>query len=115
MSFLKTTAFILLLIVQTACASNSANNSTAQSKPASSAGGFVEQNFTFDVKGMHCGGCAKSIEAELKKIEGVSEATADFKSGKVTVVVDSPSQVERQTLVKAIEKASDGKTFKVTK
>jgi mercuric reductase len=42
-------------------------------------------NITLKVDGMTCSHCNKSVEASLKKINGVAEATADYRKGKAEV------------------------------
>lgn len=37
------------------------------------------------VEGMHCAGCAGSIERALRRVEGVKEVTADLRHKRVTV------------------------------
>lgn len=38
--------------------------------------------------GMHCSGCEETIEAEIKKIEGIKSVKADHVNKKVTVKYD---------------------------
>lgn len=45
---------------------------------------------TFDVKGMHCASCVRTIERTLQKVEGVHDATVNFATNKATVHYDSP-------------------------
>ena len=40
------------------------------------------------VNGMVCNGCENRVKNVLKNIEGVSEVTASYKSGVVTVTLD---------------------------
>ena len=37
------------------------------------------------IGGMHCGGCARSIEDRLRRVQGVSRAVVDFASGSALV------------------------------
>lgn len=43
---------------------------------------------TIRVEGMHCGGCASSIEKKLKATEGVEEARVSFEKGEAWVRYD---------------------------
>lgn len=58
---------------------------------------------TFQVKGMHCGGCSSTIVATLEKIDGVIEASADHENG-VAEAVYNPRKVEAGELKAEIEK-----------
>jgi copper chaperone len=46
----------------------------------------VEQ-ITFSIQGMHCDGCAKSVEVELRKIDGVSDVSVSFDDSSATFSV----------------------------
>ena len=58
---------------------------------------------TFQVTGMHCGGCSSAIKATLEKTGGVIEASADHEKG-VAEVVYHPRKVEVEKLKTEIEK-----------
>lgn len=58
---------------------------------------------TFNVAGMHCDGCERSIGTALEQIAGVRIVSADHESG--IVVVDSADDTERDALAAAIEEA----------
>ena len=57
----------------------------------------------FEVKGMTCGHCVKSVTTELQKINGVSEVTVDLTSGKVDVTSDQ--ELPKSDVAKAVEEA----------
>lgn len=59
----------------------------------------------FEVKGMHCGGCAGKIRTALLAVSGVSEARVSHESGAVDV--DTEMEIDPAVLVKAIESAGD--------
>ncbi len=68
---------------------------------------------SFNIDGMTCSmGCAKTIESKLSKMDGVQKATVDFDSKTATVEFDANKQTP-ETLVKTVESAADGKTYKV--
>lgn len=56
------------------------------------------------VEGMHCEGCAKTVEALLKSEPGVKSATISYAKGLARVVFD-PQSVDLSALVKAVERA----------
>jgi len=58
---------------------------------------------TFQVDGMHCGGCSSAIIATLEKADGVIEVSADHEEG-VAEVVYRPRKVEVDELKAEIEK-----------
>ncbi len=53
------------------------------------------KNIVLQVKGMTCAGCAGSIGNALKRSPGVSEAKADFASGKLSVSFDEGKTDEK--------------------
>ncbi len=59
---------------------------------------------TFKVEGMHCGGCAETIQALLERSAGVQKAAASFDEGEARVLYDSRAVTEEQ-LVAVVEKA----------
>ena len=64
---------------------------------------------TLKVEGMHCDGCAATIQALLDRNAGVRKAAVSFGDGEARVLYDPQSFVEDQ-LTAAIEKAG----FRVT-
>jgi len=56
----------------------------------------------YDVKGMHCASCVRTIERTLKKVDGVTDAAVNFASNKATV--HHNGQVVDDTLVAAVAK-----------
>ncbi|GAC1601256.1 MAG: hypothetical protein NVS4B10_13180 [Myxococcales bacterium] len=64
----------------------------------------AEKNETLQVGGWHCGGCASKTESALKDVKGVSMASADKKTQRVTVTYDD-AKVKRADLAKAIADA----------
>lgn len=68
---------------------------------------------SFDISGMTCAmGCAKTIEENLSKLDGVQKATVDFETKTATVEYDNGKQTPEK-LVEVVEKSADGKTYKV--
>jgi DNA-binding transcriptional MerR regulator/copper chaperone CopZ len=56
------------------------------------------------IEGMHCNGCAKTVESLLCAELGVKAASASFASGGAKVVFD-PAAVDLAALAKAVERA----------
>lgn len=61
-------------------------------------------NVTFKVEGMHCTGCASTIQLLLQRRPGVRRVSADFDAGEARVLYD-PATVSEDDLVGVIEKA----------
>ena len=57
------------------------------------------------VKGMTCGGCCVPIEATVKKLDGVVDATADYEKGQAVVTYEK-DKVTVEKIVKAINTTS---------
>ncbi len=59
---------------------------------------------TLTIEGMHCDGCAKTIEALLAAEPGVKAATVSCGNGSARVLYDQAS-IDLQRLVSAVERA----------
>ena len=71
------------------------------------------QTASFTVKGMTCAiGCAKTIQEDLTKLDGVQEATVNFDTKLAKVTFDKTVQTPEK-LTKVVESVADGKTYKV--
>lgn len=69
---------------------------------------------SFNIDGMSCSiGCAKTIEKKLAEMDGVEKAEVDFDKKTATVEFDANKQTP-EALVKTVEAAADGKTYKVS-
>ena len=55
----------------------------------------------FNVKGMMCEGCENRVKNVVKNIEGVSEVTANHKTGEVKVVLNK--DVKKIVIIEAID------------
>lgn len=67
------------------------------------------KNVAFKVEGMHCTGCAATIQALLERNGGVKKAAASFDKGEARVLYD-PAVISEDQVAAAIEKAG----FRVT-
>jgi periplasmic mercuric ion binding protein len=69
---------------------------------------------SFSIDGMVCpDGCAKMIEKKLVDMPGVQDAKVDYEAKKAIVNFDL-DKLSSTDLVKAVETAGDGKTYKVS-
>ena len=48
------------------------------------------QTQTLRIEGMHCAACVRRVERALVKIDGISEASADFIAGRAVIEVERP-------------------------
>lgn len=60
------------------------------------------KSVTLKIQGMHCGGCARTIQALLEREPGVKSAAVTFESGVARVVFD-PAALDAQRLIQLIE------------
>lgn len=61
-------------------------------------------NVTLKVEGMHCNGCAATIQALLERRDGVRKASAQFNPAEARVLYD-PGTITEEELVAVVEKA----------
>lgn len=59
---------------------------------------------TFQVSGMTCGGCQRSVERVVEKLPGVTHVEVDLSSGRVVV----HGEPESAAVVEAIQRAGFG-------
>ncbi|HNS33472.1 MAG TPA: heavy metal translocating P-type ATPase [bacterium] len=59
---------------------------------------------SYEIKGMHCAACAKSIEKAVRKVDGVRNAYVNFASGKLYVTADT---VDEHEIFEAVAGAGD--------
>lgn len=65
------------------------------------------KQITLPVTGMTCANCVKTIERNVRKLEGVESATVNYASEKVEIVFD-PSLLKEAAIVEKIERAGYG-------
>lgn len=58
---------------------------------------------TLKIEGMHCDGCARTIETLVEREPGVTSATVTFKDREARIVFD-PAATGENRLVTAVEK-----------
>jgi mercuric ion binding protein len=73
-----------------------------------SSSAFAEST-AYDVEGMHCGSCAKSIQAQVCKLDGVEKC--DVTVGKVLISAKKGVILSQEQIQAAISKAGD---YKIT-
>jgi len=59
--------------------------------------------FTLNIEGMTCGGCVRSVEKALARVEGLTSATVDLAAGKA--VVEASDEADPARFVAAVEDA----------
>ncbi len=73
----------------------------------------TSKTVTIKVEGMHCGGCATSVEKKLKATEGVEEVSVSFEKGEAEIKYDEQKVTVaklREVINKTGFKALDEKT-----
>ena len=86
----------------------SASTEQSQEQPAQLA------TASFSIEGMSCAvGCARTIEKKLASTEGIQEAKVDFDKKEATVNFDA-AVISTEKIQEIVEKAADGKTYKVS-
>ncbi len=60
------------------------------------------KSVTLKIQGMHCGGCARTVQALLEREPGVKSAAVTFESGEARVLFD-PAALDAQRLMQLIE------------
>lgn len=54
----------------------------------------ANNEMTIDVEGMMCEHCEKRVKETLEKINGISEAYADFNTGKVRLILNGTPDIK---------------------
>jgi len=63
-----------------------------------------EQTIELDIKGMHCGGCAATVQRALQRVPGVRDANVNFAVETATIQFD-PHQVSVADFIAAVKDA----------
>jgi Cu+-exporting ATPase len=116
MKFSKMLLCVAVIAFAFTCCKNADSNVAANEKDTSTAKEIAvatkPETASIQIEGMTCAmGCAKTIEDKLAKMNGVQEAKVDFDAKLATVHFDA-DKIGTQDLVKTIEGAADGKTYK---
>ncbi len=69
-------------------------------------------HYTIKTEGLHCGHCDASVETELMKVAGVTDADADHETN--TVEVECADAVDPAQLEAAVAAAGDFRALSVT-
>jgi len=109
--------FVLMSVIATlvtSCKKEVATETTAKTETKVIAEAKKPAKATLTVEGMTCAiGCAKTIEEDLSKMEGVQKAVVDFDSKIATIDYDA-AVLTSDNLVKTVTSAADGKTYSVS-
>lgn len=63
------------------------------------------RNVVLTVHGLSCPLCSNNLDGQLRRIDGVEEATIDLKTGAVSVRLAEAHSVSRADLARAVEDA----------
>ncbi len=103
-------ALALTGLLFTGCKESSNDTTTITNETAA----LQPETTSFSIEGMSCSvGCAKTIEKKLAGMEGVQRVSVDFDTKMGKVKFDA-TKLTAEDVVKAVEAAADGKTYKVS-
>ncbi len=109
--------FVLMSVITTlvtSCKKEVATDATAKTETKVIADAKKPAKATLTVEGMTCAiGCAKTIEEDLSKMEGVQKAVVDFDTKIASIDYDA-AVLSPDNLVKTVTSAADGKTYTVS-
>jgi copper chaperone CopZ len=109
--------FMLMSVIATlaiSCKKEVAADATAKTETKVIAEAKKPAKAMLTVEGMTCAiGCAKTIEEDLSKMEGVQKAVVDFDTKIATIDYDA-AVLTPDNLVKTVTSAADGKTYTVS-
>jgi copper chaperone CopZ len=109
--------FVLMSVIATlvtSCKKEVAPDATAKTETKVIAKAKKPAKATLTVEGMTCAiGCAKTVEDDLSKMEGVQKAVVDFDTKIATIDYDA-AVLSPDNLVKTVASAADGKTYSVS-
>ena len=71
-----------------------------------------EKNLTLPVSGMTCANCVATVERNVKKLDGVSEATVNFATERVSLIYDD-TLVKPEDVIARIRKAGYDVIFSI--
>lgn len=58
---------------------------------------------SFQVTGMHCGGCATTVRQQVEQVPGVQSLTVDASTG--TLAVDASEPLDEAAVLAAVQRA----------
>jgi copper chaperone CopZ len=67
----------------------------------------MKKQVTLKISGLHCSGCAGSVEKALKNVPGVSAASVNLEAARASVEYESDKTSEKD-LVQAVKSAGFG-------
>jgi P-type Cu+ transporter len=67
----------------------------------------------FDIEGMHCASCARSIETSVKKLKEVKGAYVNLALNKLYVEPFSSEEINNQKIMKSVSDAGDYKAYPI--
>ncbi|WP_374079120.1 heavy-metal-associated domain-containing protein [Bdellovibrio bacteriovorus] len=73
----------------------------------------LAETITYNVEGMHCGSCAKAIQAQVCKMDGLDKC--DVTVGKVVISPKKGISISQDQIQAAISKAGEYKVTGSTK
>ena len=94
-----------IILVETAASQSNNKSSKTETNNATSA--------RFTIKGMSCEiGCARAIENELSKLDGMYKARVNFKKEMATVEFDA-DKIDKSLLISTVSSVSQTQSFSI--
>ena len=94
-----------IILVETAASQSNNKSSKTETNNATSA--------RFTIKGMSCEiGCARAIENELSKLDGMYKARVNFKKEMATVEFDA-NKIDKSLLISTVSSVSQTQSFSI--
>ena len=94
-----------IILVETAASQSNNKSSKTETSNATSA--------RFTIKGMSCEiGCARAIENELSKLDGMYKARVNFKKEMATVEFDA-DKIDKSLLISTVSSVSQTQSFSI--
>lgn len=111
LAFLFTSAVLVGCKDKTTVATSEKETATTSKEIAAAT---KPETASFHIEGMSCAiGCAKTLEEKLAGMNGVQDAKVDFDKKEAIINFDA-DKLSSTDLVKTVETAADGKTYKVS-
>lgn len=73
----------------------------------------LAETITYNVEGMHCGSCVKSIKAQVCKMDGIEKC--DVSVGKVVISTKEGVSISQDQIQSAVSKAGEYKIIDSSK
>ena len=95
------TKLLLILTLSTGCIFG-CQNATDPAETTQTAAPANAESFTYEIRGMHCDGCANAIATKAGRVDGVSGCDVSLENGTATVQVEPDAVGEVETAIASL-------------